>query len=112
MHGGAKLAVTDLRQGARFPVSYSATCEHRELGDILLRASNVSKTGFLVEARSGVNRGDRLMVSLPAAVRLEAFCIWTSHQRAGFQFERPIWADDFARMMDALIGAKLTKVAA
>ena len=99
MRTGAQLAITDLRQGARFPVRHTAMCEHRVLGDIVLQLSNVSRVGFMVDARGGVERGDRLIIRLPASVRIEAFCIWTRHQRAGFQFERPIRAELFAAIV-------------
>ena len=111
MPAGAKLAITELRQGSRFPVLHAAACEHRLLGDIVLPLRNLSRVGFMVEARSGVERGDRLMIRLPAAVRLEAFCIWTSHQRAGFQFERPIRPDAFVCMKGALNGKHLRQIA-
>jgi len=106
---GARLADRDLRQGTRFWVRHAARCEHRVLGDIVLQLSNVSRIGFMVEARAGVERGDRLMVHLPAAVHREAFCTWTSHQRAGFQFERTVREEEFVYLIEALKGTPIRR---
>jgi hypothetical protein len=99
---GAQLANTDLRQRLRYTVDYAAKAEHRTFGDTRLVISNISRSGFMVEARNGIERGDRLEVTLPTVGRIESFCIWKLGQRAGFQFERPIRPDDFEVMVEPM----------
>ena len=38
-----------------------------------------------------------MIIRLPEIGRIEAYCIWTRDDRAGFQFERIIRLDDFMR---------------
>ena len=99
MAGGAQLSVTDLRRASRHPVDYSVIAEHLLHGDIKLHVANVSAHGFMVDKAEGMSRGDRLIVRLPAVGRIEAYCIWVSDERAGFQFERIIRLDDFQAMI-------------
>jgi hypothetical protein len=47
-------------------------------------------------------RGDRVIIRLPLIGRIEAYCIWITDDRAGFQFERIIRLDDFIRMIESL----------
>jgi hypothetical protein len=47
----------------------------------------------MIMSRGGIERGDRIVISLPTGGRVEALCIWTFYQRAGLQFERPIQPD-------------------
>jgi hypothetical protein len=49
-----------------------------------------------------VDRGDRVIIRLPEVGRIEAHCIWTTEDRAGFQFERIIRLEDFMSMIDEL----------
>jgi hypothetical protein len=77
----------ELRQGSRKPTRYHASCEHPVMGRIALELSNVSRVGFMVEARAGVMRGDRITVSLTPNNGLGAICLWTRYQCAGFQFD-------------------------
>jgi hypothetical protein len=107
MAGGAQLSVTDLRRSARHPVDYPVIAEHRIRGDVKLHISNLSAHGFMVdamdaEATSTMTRGDRVIVRLPVIGRIEAYCIWTTEDRAGFQFERIIRSDDFLAMIEEL----------
>lgn len=107
MAGGAQLSVTDLRRSARHPVDYPVIAEHRIRGDVKLHISNLSAHGFMVdemdiEATSAITRGDRVIVRLPVIGRIEAYCIWTTEDRAGFQFERIIRSDDFLAMIEEL----------
>ena len=44
------------------------------------------------------------MIRLPHVGRIEAHLVWTLNERAGFQFERIIRADDFVVMVEALDG--------
>src|SRR5690606_2489591 len=92
MAGGAQLSVPDMRRAARHPVDYPVIGEHRTLGDIKLHISNVSAHGFMVDGLENGStqfaRGDRVIVRLPLIGRIEAYCIWMTGDRAGFQFER------------------------
>ena len=47
-------------------------------------------------------RATRHPVDHPVIGRIEAYCIWTADERAGFQFERIIRLDDFVSMIEAL----------
>lgn len=99
---GAQLSVTDMRRSTRHPVDYSVIAEHRTNGDIKLHVSNVSAHGFMVDGAPVIARGDRLIVRLPVIGRIEAYCIWVTEDRAGFQFERVIRLDDFMSMIREL----------
>ena len=99
MAGGAQLSVTDLRRASRHPVDYSVIAEHLLHGDLKLHVANISAHGFMVDGCESVSRGDRLIIRLPAVGRIEAYCIWVSQERAGFQFERIIRLDDFQAMI-------------
>lgn len=102
MAGGAQLSVTDMRRSTRHPVDYPVIAEHRQLGDVKLHVCNISAHGFMVDNASGLSRGDRLIIRLPVIGRIEAYAIWTSEERAGFQFERIIRHDDFIAMIAEL----------
>ena len=102
MSGGAQLSVTDLRRSTRHPVNMPVIGEHRRLGDVLLAISNISTNGFMVSEPVDLGRGERLTIRLPHIGRIEAFLVWADNERAGFQFERILRADDFARMIRGL----------
>ena len=102
MSGGAQLSVTDLRRSTRNPVDLPLIGEHRRLGDIMLQLINVSTTGFMVRSARDLERGERLTIRLPQIGRIEAFLVWTDLVRSGFQFERIVRMDDFAKMIKAL----------
>ncbi|RJY08502.1 PilZ domain-containing protein [Aurantiacibacter aquimixticola] len=99
MAGGAQLSVTDMRRASRHPVDYSVISEHLLHGDVKLHVANISAHGFMVDEMSGISRGDRMIIRLPHVGRIEAYCIWTTEDRAGFQFERIIRLDDFQAMI-------------
>lgn len=99
MAGGAQLSVTDMRRASRHPVDYSVIAEHLLHGDLKLHVSNISAHGFMIDQAEGIGRGDRLIIRLPAVGRIEAYCIWVTEDRAGFQFERIIRLDDFQAMI-------------
>ena len=99
MAGGAQLSVTDLRRASRHPVDYPVIAEHLLHGDLKLHVSNISAHGFMVDGAPALSRGDRLIIRLPAVGRIEAYCIWITEERAGFQFERIIRLDDFTAMI-------------
>lgn len=107
MAGGAQLSVTDMRRSTRHPVDYPVIAEHRVRGDIKLHICNVSAHGFMVDSITAdsdepLARGDRAIVRLPVIGRIEAYCIWTTGDRAGFQFERIIRYDDFMAMIEQI----------
>ena len=102
MSGGAQLSVTDLRLSTRHPVDLPLIGEHRRLGDIMLQLINVSTTGFMVRGTLDLDRGERLTIRLLQIGRIEAFLVWTDPVRSGFQFERIVRMDDFAKMIKAL----------
>ena len=106
MAGGAQLSVPDMRRSTRHPVDYPVIGEHRTIGDIKLHVCNLSAHGFMVDTLGAggpaLGRGDRVIIRLPLIGRIEAYCIWTADERAGFQFERIIRLDDFVAMIEAL----------
>jgi hypothetical protein len=102
MPGGAQLSVTDQRRAARHPVHLPVIGEHRRLGDVMLNITNISTTGFMVDDAPELGRGERLTIRLNQIGRIEAFLVWNSGGRAGFQFERIIRQDDFTKLMKAL----------
>jgi len=102
MAGGAQLSVTDMRRSTRHPVDYPVIAEHRQNGDMKLHVSNISAHGFMIDDAAGLSRGDRMIIRLPVVGRIEAYCIWISEERAGFQFERIIRLDDFVMMIAEL----------
>ncbi|MWV27985.1 PilZ domain-containing protein [Aurantiacibacter rhizosphaerae] len=102
MAGGAQLSVTDMRRSTRHPVDFSVIAEHLQHGDMKLQISNISAHGFMVSRVEGVDRGDRMIIRLPSVGRIEAYCIWTTEDRAGFQFERIIRLDSFESMISEM----------
>jgi hypothetical protein len=102
MVGGAQLSVTELRRSARHPVSYRVIGEHRTLGDLPLHIVNISAHGFMAHGEQALSRGERIVIRLPRVGRIEAHLIWSTDDRAGFQFERIIRLDDFGAMVDAI----------
>jgi len=102
MSAGAQLTVTDKRRAARHPAEFKVIAEHRQLGDVHLNIVNVSAQGFMAKGLSGMERGERVVMRLPIIGRIEAHLIWSHEDRAGFQFERIIRMDDFAKLVDAM----------
>ena len=102
MAGGAQLSVTDMRRSTRHPVDYSVIAEHLRHGDMTLHISNISAHGFMVGKVDGLDRGDRMIIKLPGVGRIEAYCIWVTDDRAGFQFERIIRFDVFETMISEM----------
>ena len=98
----AQLTIGEQRQGMRFSVDHPTLAEHRKLGGLSLRIVNISALGFLIHGRQGLERGDRVLLRLPAAGYIEGYCMWTDGDRAGFHFERIIRPDIMSEMLDAL----------
>lgn len=103
MAAGAQLSVTDQRLAARHPVQLPVIGEHRTLGDVMLEITNISATGYMVQGAPPLGRGERITVRLPHIGRIEAFLVWASGDRAGFQFERVIRNEDLMRMLKGLV---------
>lgn len=99
---GAQLSVTDLRRAARHPVEFPVIAEHRLRGDMKFHIVNISAQGFMIDNAADLAKGDRVVIRLPLIGRIEAYCIWTREERAGFQFERILRLDDFLAMIDDL----------
>jgi hypothetical protein len=102
MVSAARLSVPDLRGSHRHPVDQRFLAEHRRRGDIELHVTNLSAHGFMTVTATGLSRGERIVIRLPQIGRIEAHLIWTSGDRAGFQFERILRSDDFARLIAAV----------
>lgn len=102
MGAGAQLSVTDQRRMARHPVDHPIIAEHYGKGDVRMHIANLSANGFMIDDASDIARGDRVVVRLPVIGRIEAYCIWSRDNRAGFQFERIIRVDDFLSLIDTL----------
>ena len=102
MPAGAQLSVPDLRRSTRHPVDFPVIGEHRDRGDMKLHITNISAHGFMVDGPPELERGDRVILRLPLIGRIEAYCIWVTADRAGFQFERIIRLDDFVTMIGEL----------
>ena len=102
MAGGAQLSVTDLRRSTRHPVDFRVIGENRDAEDMELHVTNISAHGFMIDTRPHFSRGDRIVIRLPQIGRIEAYCIWMTEDRAGFQFERILRLDDFQRMIREL----------
>jgi len=102
MAAGAQLSVTDMRRASRHPVDYKVIAEHLLHGDVELHVANISAHGFMIDEANNVGRGDRLIIRLPAVGRIEAYCIWLTEDRAGFQFERILRLDDFQAMISEM----------
>lgn len=102
MVAGAQLSVTDLRRAARHPVDYPVIGEHRQLGDVHLHIVNISAHGFMTQGSAGLTRGERITIRLPGIGRIESHMIWSTEDRAGFQFERILRLDDFVALIDQL----------
>lgn len=93
---------TEFRHDVRFQINYYATAEHRLLGKLILRVVNLSSTGAMVDGRAGIERGDRVFLSLPASGDFEALCLWTWHQYAGLQFDQQIGMTELATAIDVM----------
>lgn len=103
MAGGAQLSVPDMRRSSRHRVDYEVIGEHRTHGDVDLHVCNVSAHGFMIDRLSPASaflaRGDRVIIRWPVIGRIEAYCIWITADRAGFQFERIVRYDDFEALV-------------
>ena len=92
----------EVRRVTRFEVSYFATGEHKNLGKIVLPVVNISATGIMVNGKAGLERGDIVLLRLPSAEDVRALCLWTWHQLAGLQFDRPLHPSTLTSIVDAM----------
>ena len=76
--------------------------EQKQRGEVPIDLANISSYGFMIANADGFTRGCRVVLQLPVVGRIEAHCIWTSRNRAGFQFERILRADDFEELLSRL----------
>ncbi len=102
MRAGAQPSITEKRQAERKPARLTVSAVHRTLGELSLVMEDISATGFLVRARSGIEPGDQILLEIPAFDRAAALCIEISGQKAGFLFEEPIAKADFAYLMERM----------
>lgn len=99
MKPSARLVVPEMRGAARHPIDYTVTAEHRQLGELEVHLVNISHQGFMVRGGPEMERGERLVFRLPVIGRIEGHLVWSHDDRAGYQFERIIRADDFAKLV-------------
>ena len=90
----------DLRRATRFPVDYRTVAELPCGDEIRVRIANISAHGMMLTDAIEMAKGDRLVVRLPVAGRIEAFLVWSHQGRHGFEFERVIREPDFVAMLD------------
>lgn len=102
MRSEVRPAKQDFRHDARYQVNYYATGEHKNLGTLVLKIVNVSSTGAMVDGKAGIERGDIILLRLPAARDTKALCLWTWHQQAGLEFAQPIIFPDLASTINAM----------
>lgn len=100
MPGGAQLSVTEQRMAMRHRIDCVVQAEHLNRGcEIKLRLRNLSANGVLIDPAPDLQRGDRVILRLPALGRIEAYCIWTVDTRAGCQFERVLRPAEFEAVL-------------
>ncbi|VAV90801.1 hypothetical protein MNBD_ALPHA04-2390 [hydrothermal vent metagenome] len=92
----------DLRRATRFPVDFDMICETHKHGEFPGKMTNVSAHGCQLVHEVALHKGDRVIVRLPVAGRIEAFLIWSHSGRSGFEFERVIRPVDFMAMLDKI----------
>ena len=92
----------DPRRATRFPVDFQTICETRKDGEFKVKISNVSARGCQIVHDVDLQKGDRVIVRLPEAGRIEAFLVWSHSGRSGFEFERVIRDEDFMAMLDKI----------
>lgn len=102
MPSAASRPTPDLRRATRFPVDFTTICESRAEGEFNVKLTNVSAHGCQIVHELEIQKGDRIVVRLPVAGRIEAFLIWSHNGRSGFEYERVIRPDDFMAMIDKI----------
>lgn len=92
----------ELRRATRFPVDFETIGENQKHGEFTVKLSNISAHGCQFVHDTPLNKGDRVVVRLPVAGRIEAFLVWSHSGRSGFEFERVIRQPDFVAMLDKM----------
>lgn len=92
----------DPRRATRFPVDFETICEFHPDQEKLIRITNISAHGLMVSEILEMEKGDRVIVRLPVAGRIEAYLVWSHQGRCGFEFERVIREPDFVAMIDKI----------
>lgn len=96
----------DFRIAARHRANHIVIAESKLRGDTHIHIINVSAHGFMIDDNPGFERGERVELRLPVIGRIEALVIWTSANRAGFQFERVLRLPNFLGLLE-IISPKL-----
>lgn len=89
----------ELRRATRFPVDFETIGETQKHGEFTVKLSNISAHGCQFIHKVALTKGDRVVVRLPVAGRIEAFLVWSHSGRSGFEFERVIREPDFVAML-------------
>lgn len=96
----SKQASPDLRRATRFSVDFETICEFHPHQEIRVRISNISAHGMMLADPLAMEKGDRIVVRLPVAGRIESYLVWSHQGRCGLEFERVIREPDFVAMLD------------
>lgn len=94
----------DSRRATRFSIDFETICEFHPNQEIGVRIANISANGMMLADPIDMAKGDRVIVRLPVAGRIEAYLVWSHQGRHGFKFERVIREPDFAAMLDKING--------
>jgi hypothetical protein len=92
----------DSRRATRFSVDFETICEFHPHQEIGVRIANISAIGMMLADPIDMQKGDRVIVRLPVAGRIEAYLVWSHQGRHGFKFERVIREPDFVAMLDKI----------
>ena len=92
----------DPRLATRFSVDFETICEFHPDREMRVRIANISANGMMLADPIDMAKGDRLVVRLPVAGRIEAYLVWSHQGRHGFKFERVIREPDFVEMLDRI----------
>jgi hypothetical protein len=82
------------------------------MGELELRILDFSPMGFMVADASLIERGARILVTLPLGRRMESVCIWRDNARGGLVLERRISEAEFARMFATFQASSKSRAAA
>ncbi|WP_082788270.1 PilZ domain-containing protein [Sphingorhabdus sp. M41] len=104
MTGPPPQTVCDIRRATRFSIDFETICEYHPHQEIRVRIANISANGMMLAASIDREKGDRVIVHLPVAGRIEAHLAWSHQGRQGFTFERVIREPDFYAMLDKING--------
>ncbi|MFN3619569.1 PilZ domain-containing protein [Sphingorhabdus sp.] len=106
MLGNVRQAKADFRRDDRFPVNYYAAGDHGRLGRLVVKIVDLSSTGVMIDGKAGIERGDKILLHLSDAIKVEALCIWTWHQHAGLQFDQAMSSSDLISTMQTIMPDK------